>query len=284
MNIPKFDPKRRTAIRAALAFVVSSKRPRRRLPVWAAIAVFVAAGALTGGAVSAAAVGLRGTPTASPFTIGSPAGLKGVPALPGTEPGSPIVSLLTGGGTLDATASQAVPLAAIPPKATDVRVRVTCIAAGTISWGLDPSGNNPNSTCLTSDVGTDNDSTFYDFSLQGSPKVLQIGISGHWLVSYQYVRKVETAWGVNAHGQTYGVEKPGEGSPILLAVQGVKSDGTQVDGFAFASQLQGPMPTSPTDAGTFAEKLKEQHPDGIPVPVYKADGTTRVGTFYVGAD
>jgi hypothetical protein len=61
---------------------------------------------------------------------------------------------------------------------------------------------------------------------------------------------VETEWGVNSHG-AYGVEKSGAGSPDLLAVEGKTNTGSSVSGYAFATELQGPMPTSPVDAGGF---------------------------------
>ena len=60
------------------------------LPAWAAVTIFALAGGLVGGAVSATASGIvrnpASSPQASPFTIGSTAGLRGVAALPGTQP------------------------------------------------------------------------------------------------------------------------------------------------------------------------------------------------------
>ena len=55
MSIPNFDPDRLIIVRARLVEQVTDRR-RRRVPVWAAIAAFVIAGAATGGAVSAAAI------------------------------------------------------------------------------------------------------------------------------------------------------------------------------------------------------------------------------------
>ncbi len=222
MNIPAFDPDRLAALRAGLVERAATS-PRSGLPVWAGITTFAVAGALVGGAVSAAATGIIPTaassPQASPFTIGSAAGLKGVPALPGTQPGMPIVSLLGGGTSLQAESSMTVRLAGIPATATDVRVGVTCVSAGRLAWGTNPTGNNPSVTCAAADVGTVSASTFFDFSTKGAD-ALYLDPTGTWIVSYQYLRKVETAWGVNRHGQTYGVEKAGAGSPDLVAVVG----------------------------------------------------------------
>ncbi len=280
MTIPRFDPTRLEALRSGLVENLACP-PRRRLPRWVAILTFAVAGAAAGGAVSAAAVGLRPVPQASPFTIGSPAGLKGVPALPGTQPGTPIVSLLGGGASLEVSTSTTVPLSGIPAGASDVRVTVTCETDGRVAWGTDPSGNNPSMGCTPTDVGTTSASSFYDFGVKGADHAIYLDVTGEWIVSYQYLKKVETAWGVNSPGQTYGVEKPAAGSPDLLAVEGTSDDGTTVDGYAFAEQLQGPMPTSPAEAKDFSKKLAQEYPDGIPVPVYKSDGTTRIGTFTI---
>lgn len=289
MNIPDFDPDRLTAIRTVLV-EQAAVAPRRSLPLWAGITTFAVAGALVGGAISASATGILSppqvSPQASPFTVGSAAGLRGVKAPPGTQPGWPIVSLLGGGRSLQVSTNTIVPLTDIPAAATDVRVDVTCLSPGKLFWGTDSSGNNPNMTCASTDVATKSASTFYDFALAGTDRTLYLDLTGSWIVSYQYVRKVETAWGVNSHGQSYGVEKDGAGSPDLVAVQGVTDDGKPVDGYAFATELQTPPgthdPTSPADALAHQDEIAKKYPNGIPVPVYKSDGTTRIGTFYVG--
>lgn|GEM_PF-541738 len=287
MKIPDFDPVRLAALRAGLV-ERAAKAPRRGLPVWAGITTFAVAGALVGGAVSAAASRIIPTPLsspqASPFTIGSAAGLRGVPALPGTQPGMPIVSLLGGGTSIQVVSSMTAPLTDIPATATDVRVDVTCVSAGRLAWGTNPTGNNPSATCAPTDVGTASASTFYDFSIKRAD-ALYLDPTGEWIVSYQYLRKVETSWGVNSHGQTYGVEKDGAGSPDLVAVVGQAADGADVDGYAFAAALQWPggrEPTSPAEAQQQQDAIAKKYPNGIPVPVYKSDGTTRIGTFIVG--
>lgn len=282
MTLPEFEPARRLALRTLLAEQVATAPPvRRRLPWWGALAAFIGAGLVAGGAVSAAAAILRPPSVAQPFTIGSPAGLKGVPAPAGTAPGTPIVSLLGNGPAREVSGQSVLHLDHVPPGSTDVRVTVTCLSAGTIAWGPDPSGNNPGDACLTSDVENVSGSTFYDFALADANRVIYLDVTGRWVVSTQYLTKLETAWGVNSHGQTYGVEKDGAGSPDLLAVEGTASDGNSVSGYALADQLQGPQPTSPADASGLAKKMRQQYPNGIPVPVYKSDGTTRIGTFYI---
>lgn len=282
MTLPEFEPTRRLALRFLLADRVTAAPPvRRRLPWWGALAAFTGAGLVAGGAVSATAAILRPSSAAQPFTIGSPVGLKGVPAPAGTLPGTPIMSLLGNGPVREVSSQSVLHLDHIPAGATDVRVSVTCLSAGTIAWGPDPSGNNPSSTCLTSDVGAGSGSGSYDFALADANSSIYLDVTGRWVVSSQYLTKVETAWGVNSHGQTYGVEKSGAGSPDLVAVEGKTNSGSTVSGYAFAKQLQGPTPTSPADASGWAKKLKQQYPSGIPIPIYKNDGATRIGTFTI---
>lgn len=280
MTIPEFDQRRRLVVRALLAEqVMVSSVARRRPSWWVALIAFIGAGLVAGGTVSAFATSRQPLAPASPFTIGSSAGLRGVPALPGTQPGTPIVSLLPGGDSLQVTTGQTVPLRNVPRGATDVRVTVTCLTIGHIAWGTDPSGNNPSASCAPPDTS----GTFYDFPLRSRAEAIYLDVSGEWIVSYAYLHKVETAWGVNAHGQSFGVEKVGAGSPDLLAVVGTDADGGTVEGYAFATALQGgPQPTSPSDAATYSERMKQQYPNGIPVPVYRSDGITRIGTFIVG--
>jgi hypothetical protein len=80
-------------------------------------------------------------------------------------------------------------------------------------------------------------------------------------------------WKVNAHGQTYGIETE-TGTPDLVAV--IATDGRH--GYAYATQLEGPRPTSPADA----LRQEREDPNGYDVPVYESDGTTRIGHFHVG--
>jgi hypothetical protein len=90
------------------------------------------------------------------------------------------------------------------------------------------------------------------------------------------VRTETSAWGVNAKGETFGVQRHGR-SPDLIAV--VTTDGEQ--GYAYVTDLDGrwPLPSSPADA--LAQQDAE---DGRSrsVPVYESDGETLIGEYAVG--
>lgn len=97
-----------------------------------------------------------------------------------------------------------------------------------------------------------------------------------WKVVANYVRTETSEWGVNAKGETFGVQRNGK-SPDLIALY--TTDGTQ--GYAYVKDLDGrfPLPTSPADA------LAQQEADGgrsHPIPVYESDGETIIGEYTTG--
>jgi hypothetical protein len=243
------------------------------------MAVFALSGALVGGAVSgaawAAAPGLGGgrPPAAAPeVRMDDPQG-TGVPAPAGVTPGAPIVSLLGGGGSLRVDAPREVGFDA-PEGATHVRVTVSCLSLGALSWGLDPEGNNPSVACnRASDIGIAD--TWFDFDLAEGGTLYLDPTEGSFAVTWQFLNLVETAWGVTQTGETYGVAKPDGRTPDLVAVIGTAPDGSQVQGYARWVEMQGSMPESPEEAAT-------SQPEGFEVPVYAPDGVTQVGVFTVG--
>jgi hypothetical protein len=94
-----------------------------------------------------------------------------------------------------------------------------------------------------------------------------------WKVVAGYVRTESSAWGVNAKGETFGVQRDGK-SPDLLAVY--TTDGRQ--GYAYVTDLDEPLPpTSPADA-----LAQQEADDGRSVPVYESDGDTLIGEFRSG--
>ena len=89
--------------------------------------------------------------------------------------------------------------------------------------------------------------------------------------------------GVNEHGETYGIMRSHDPQPDLVAVAGQDSNGQEVDGYVRKGDLWRNEPPS-----TPAEALKwqaSQGGHGRDIPVFTADGATRLGTFHVtGAD
>jgi hypothetical protein len=107
------------------------------------------------------------------------------------------------------------------------------------------------------------------------------------IVSLQYLTVVETAWGVNDAGETYGVSKPGLGDPDLVAAQGVDAHGDAVTGYVRGAELGAQCPGSappatPEQALDQQERCERDYPEGFDIPLYASDGVTVVGTFHVG--
>jgi hypothetical protein len=294
MSIPRFSPSRSAAIRDAL--VAKVEAPRRPHRAWMNVAVFALSGALVGGAVSGAAwaAGSRGAeapPAVAPtmvrddgieFIVGEGGRLTqvghaentGVPAPEGIVPGAPIVSLLDGGGMTIVDDRRVVPLDDAPAAATHVRVMVTCDGAGGLSWGQDPEGHNPRLSCSVGD-GPENSLSSFDFDLADGRVLYLAATSGTFTVSWQYLDLVETAWGVTATGESYGVAKADGRTPDLIAVTGRAPDGSPVLGYSRWAELEGPMPANPEEAATW-------DPQPFDVPVYAPDGVTQIGVFTVG--
>lgn len=282
MTIPKFDEGRSTAIREGL-MQLARPTPSRR--PWMGVAAIALASALTGGAVSAAvAVGLN-PPISNPAPIPNPdgsvaAGNPGVAAPAGVQPGAPIISLLGSSVSQNVAGRVAIPLNH-PAAATHVRATVTCLTAGSISWGPDAGGNNPSSGCAATD-SVEQRTSWMDFALSdGDVLYVDSGDGAEAIVSLQFVNQVETAWGVNARGETFGVSKPGFGEPDLLAVVATndkpgyvnRGELADADGTTAAESFD-----SPGDALAWQESMKGKR---ISIPVYESDGVTVVGEFVI---
>lgn len=106
------------------------------------------------------------------------------------------------------------------------------------------------------------------------------GPTARWHLEAVYIKRVITPLGVNANGQTYGAGVPfGQGAPDLIAV----SFDHGRTGYVKATDLDC---ASGSDVSSPSEALARQnalHGDGVSIPVYESDGTTKIGTFVVGA-
>lgn len=288
MTIPTFDEGRAAAIRDGLA-ALASTAPRRKLRsrLRLTVAAIALGSALAGSAVSAAvAINLRPVVANPAPAPGQPApsaaeGNPGIAAPPGTIPGAPVISLL--GDLSSQVVSGDAELQLEPPaEATHVRVTLACLTPGLTSWGLESAADrNPSSSCSANDVVREQP-TWMDFTVT-DPATLHVSSAPDTssIVSYQFVTHVETAWGVNERGMTFGVSKPGFGEPDLISAE--TTDGVQgyvnadelaaADGSATAGTLK-----SPKEALEWQEARKGQQ---ISIPVYKSDGTSILGEFVI---
>lgn len=280
MNSPTFAPERSDAMRAAIVKHVTveaaaqGKRPHRA--VTATLSTGVGLLVLGGGLTAASAAGLLDWP----FSVNDPLpGGDTVIVLPPEAVGRDGSGLPAEGVLVDQTGagSAEVALPAPPSEATHVSVQITCLSAGSISFGTDPL-NNPGILC---DQGDESVSTWYDFPVSGQETIyLTSASSVQWRIAAVYVARAATDWSVNAKGETFGIEND-TGTPDLIAV--LTTEGRQgyvyadelaeIDGSAVAREF-----TSPEDALRWQE---EQKGKTLSVPVYLSDGETVIGEFVI---
>ena len=289
MTVP-FSPDRSAAIRTELIATAARTRTVRRRGLWAASLVL--AGSLAGAGISTAAFAATGSFAPVQAPTGQPVAALGdpVPAPPGTEPGSPVISVLGVPRSVLVDGDVEFPLGPPPSGATHVRVTLTMTAPGTVTWGPDAGGNNPASTASATDIAMATGVAWYDFPIDDTVTRLYFTASrgATATATVQYLNHAPTRLGVNAHGDTFGVEGGPDGQPDLLRVSGVAADGTTVEGYAWASDLNAfspdhpGQPSTPADAVEWQKERDETYPAGWDVPVYESDGRTEIGTFHIG--
>jgi hypothetical protein len=273
------DASRSDIIREGLiGFVGQSLRPPRSKRQALSAVGLLTAGLVVGGAVSAAVAAQ---------VVGSQAPSRQSPAPLGTVPGTPIISLLGASASTLVDGSASIEIGEPLVGASHVRVTLTCTSAGTAAWGFDASGNNPGTTCDETDAANSATSSF-DFPLEDE-RTLTISSSDglQSIITYQFVRFVETDWSVNERGETYGAANE-KGSPDLVWVIGLSNSGERTEGFvrnrdleAFGPDWEG-QPTSPEQALEWQEARDLAYPNGWDVDLMKSDGQTVIGTFHIG--
>jgi hypothetical protein len=102
-----------------------------------------------------------------------------------------------------------------------------------------------------------------------------------WTARFTWVSSRTTPWGVNAAGQTYGMQND-TGIPDLIAVEATNGR----SGYVFRTQLEDADGTTALRNSTSPQQnlewQKENEGKRTLVPVYASDGVTRIGVFQVG--
>lgn len=140
---------------------------------------------------------------------------------------------------------------------------VTRTGGATVNLGTPPSGTSTAGYTLAVRPG------------QNSTRITTGTPGARWRLTVNYSHHAPTPWATNAHGQTFGVGNDHGQEPDLLAV--IATNGRA--GYAYSSELDGPMPTSRAQALAWQ---KENAGHGRTIKVYESDGTTIIGTFVVG--
>ncbi|MFT3798241.1 hypothetical protein [Microbacterium sp.] len=284
---PGSETARADAIRAALiATVASGRAARPRRGMWTA--ALVLAGALVGAGGAAGAFAASGA--LAPLRPGgeaTPAFPDAVAAPPGVTPGAPLTSDLGTPFTVPLEDTTEVPLT-VPAGATHLRVTITPTSGGRLSFGMDAGGNNPGLTTTAAEAAAGSSVAWYEFPVDGTETALYLDGDLAGFATLQWEVQVPTLLGVNARGETYGVMGAITGEPDLVAVSATAPDGSSVEGYARAADLNAFSPDHPGQPGNPDEALAWQaerdaaYPNGWDVPVFTSDGVTRIGVFHIG--
>lgn len=246
MNQLRVDDRFSNALEAELVSRVQKTSPvriRRHLRLWLSAGALAGAGLL--GGIGAAAAG---------FFV-----------LPGTEQVTPLATPVTETYTGTATVELGEP----PEGTTGIELTLTALTPG---WYAYPDGASGSVT--KADIDARLNESRYTIPINPGQHSVTITTEpeSRWQLTASYVKQVRTELGINANGQTYGVESPENGTPDLIAVMATNG----ASGYAYAKDLYGgPMPTSPEDA---VKNFNTPRPPRE-IPVYLSDGQTTVGIF-----
>ncbi|MGO9902459.1 MAG: hypothetical protein ACLP0J_22865 [Solirubrobacteraceae bacterium] len=211
------------------------------------------------GAVVALAAGGGGIAYAT-GALTSPPGRNEITAL-----ASPVIA--TGTGT------QTVDLGRRPQRATTIDISFTCLTAGDFTFADGSSLECDHGAIDYADNGhPDSTTTYGTISIAAGQHTTTITATpgARWRLIATYASVSTTAWGVNANGQTYGVQNQ-HGTPDLIAV--IATNGRS--GYVYADQLNPPLPKS------IAQALAQNNAPPRTVTVYRSDGKTPIGKFVV---
>ena len=179
------------------------------------------------------------------------------------QPGSPSEAQLAVPVVATRSGTATINLGRAPHKANAISLTLTGLSVGTFHFP-----GTSSMSCSQSDIrqpGPEGCESGEVIPLEAGQHTVTIttSSSASWRLRATYVHQVITAWKTNAHGQTYGAVNK-NGFPDLVAVA---IDRGRRTGYVHSSELncQHAVPG-----------------ENFSLPVYKSDGTTRIGTFIVG--
>lgn len=185
-----------------------------------------------------------------------------------TQPGGNRVTQLASPVTATGSGTQTVDLGPPPRGATAINISFSCLTAGTFTFA-----DGADVQCDTADVARQAHPVTYTMSITRGRDSTTITATprARWRLVATYASVTTTAWGVNASGQTYGVQNQ-HGVPELIAVTATNHR----SGYVYAAQLDPPPPKTPTQA------IAQNNAPPRTLTVYDSDGKTPIGKFVVG--
>ncbi|MGD8167164.1 hypothetical protein ACEXOS_008060 [Herbiconiux sp. P16] len=236
----KVRPAYADALRPVLLENVATKKPARKRRWWI-------------GVTAAALLAVSGTAGVAVAQLAFPPGTPIV-----TEFSEQVTGTFTGTGTLD--------LGPVPSGANGIEVTVTCLTPGLFTLGEFDS--------ILCGHGDDNSVSWGVVPLtldQQRTVTIETTAEVQWSIVAQFTKTIDTDWGVNEAGQTFGAPK-GPDNPDLVPVSATNC----LRGYAYAADLEAPGP----DGMTWDEA--QEYINGAnrfdrSIPVYKSDGKTVIG-------
>jgi hypothetical protein len=185
-----------------------------------------------------------------------------------TQPGGDRVTVLASPVTAAGAGTQTIDLGPPPRGATAINISFTCLTVGNFTFadGADVRCDRADVRRRSPPVAT------YTIPIARGRNSTTITTTPHarWRLIATYALVTTTAWGINASGQTYGVQNQ-HGIPDLIAV--IATD--HRSGYVYAGQLDAPLPKTPSQA------VAQNNAPPRTLTVYKSDGKTPIGRFVV---
>jgi hypothetical protein len=184
-----------------------------------------------------------------------------------TPPGDNRIADLALPVTATGNGTQTVDLGPPPKGATAINLSFTCLTAGNFSFA-DGAGVQ----CDSADAARRSPPVTYTMPIAPGRDSTTITATPHarWRLVATYASVTRTSWGVNASGQTYGVQNQ-HGIPDLIAV--IATD--HRSGYVYANQLE-------TDPKSPSQAIAQNNAPPRTLTVYQSDGKTPIGKFIVG--
>ena len=219
-------------------------------------------------AAATVAVVVGATTVAVAVTIGSASGVER------TDVSAGVITEGTGDAQLD-----------LPPVAAGVSHVVAtfgCGSPGDFRWG--PADAEPaTSECGLPLLATGARFTTFDFLIDEPPGAFRIeaDVDDAWTLTLRFLPDEPEVEGINAAGESFGVAGVYGVQPDLVRVPVIDGRGDVVSGYARSLELSPPLPASESETLRNQADRDAAFPDGRPVTVYRADGTTVLGSFIV---
>jgi hypothetical protein len=190
-------------------------------------------------------------------------------AFTSTLPGGDALTGLAAPVSATGIGTETVKLGARPAGARSIYLAFTCLSAGDFTFADGASVH-----CDRGDIGRRSAQVNYTLKIAPGQDSTRIAATAgaRWRLLATYVSVSTTAWGVNASGQTYGVQNQ-HGTPDLVAVTATNHR----TGYVYAHQLYQPAPK------TIKQALGQNHAAAPKtLTVYESDGETPIGRFILG--